>query len=120
MIDVAGEPRAPRHVARLQVLHGECTLLVEGEERTLRQWDFFHSPAGTEHIFVGAGDGPCAILMAGARGESWNVRYPVNEVAAKHGVSVAVETTSPEEAYGADFEPSRRGRPSSWNQLPWA
>jgi uncharacterized cupin superfamily protein len=44
------------------VLSGECRLLVEGEERLLRPWDFFHSPAGTEHILVGAGDGPCVIL----------------------------------------------------------
>jgi uncharacterized cupin superfamily protein len=28
------------------VLSGECTLLVEGEERRLRSWDFFHSPPG--------------------------------------------------------------------------
>ena len=49
------------------VLSGECTLLVEGEERPLGPWDFVHTPAGVEHIFVGAGDGPCAILMAGAR-----------------------------------------------------
>ena len=26
------------------VLSGECRLLVEGEERPLRPWDFFHSP----------------------------------------------------------------------------
>ena len=26
------------------VLSGECKLLVEGEERLLRPWDFFHSP----------------------------------------------------------------------------
>src|SRR3982750_3860939 len=26
------------------VLAGECRLLVEGEERLLRAWDFFHSP----------------------------------------------------------------------------
>src|SRR3954467_11665540 len=50
------------------VLSGECRLLVEGEERVLRAWDFFHSPAGTEHIFVGAGEAPCVILMAGAGG----------------------------------------------------
>ena len=49
------------------MLSGQCTLLVEGEERRLGPWDFFHTPAGVEHIFVGAGDGPCAILMAGAR-----------------------------------------------------
>jgi uncharacterized cupin superfamily protein len=29
------------------VLAGECRLLVEGEERLLRPWDFFHCPAGT-------------------------------------------------------------------------
>ena len=26
------------------VLSGECKLLVEGEERPLRPWDFFHAP----------------------------------------------------------------------------
>ena len=26
------------------VLGGQCRLLVEGEERRLRAWDFFHSP----------------------------------------------------------------------------
>ncbi len=49
------------------VLSGECLLLVEGEERRLRAWDFFHCPPWTEHVFVGAGDGPCAILALGAR-----------------------------------------------------
>ena len=44
------------------VLAGECRLLVEGEERRLRAWDFFHSPPWTEHAFVGAGDGPCVVL----------------------------------------------------------
>jgi uncharacterized cupin superfamily protein len=103
------------------VLAGECTLLVEGEERLLRQWDFFHCPAGTEHIFVGAGDAPCAIFMAGSRVGDWRVRYPVSELAARHGVSVEEETTDPREAYTrAGFEPSRRARPSYWNQLPWA
>jgi len=28
------------------VLSGECKLLVEGSERSLRPWDFFHCPAG--------------------------------------------------------------------------
>ena len=66
-----GEPNGLYHSENQQeaflVLSGECRLLVEGEERLLRPWDFVHSPAGTEHIFVGAGDGPCVILMAGAR-----------------------------------------------------
>ena len=63
-----GEPNGLYHAENQQedflVLSGECRLLVEGGERTLKAWDFFHAPAGTEHIFVGAGDGPCVILMA--------------------------------------------------------
>jgi uncharacterized cupin superfamily protein len=118
-----GEPNGLYHSESKQedflVLHGECMLLVEGEERHLRAWDFVHSPAGTEHIFVGAGDGPCVILMAGARGEDWQVRYVVSEVAARHGASVDEETDDPRQAYGGKFEPSRRERPSYWNRLPW-
>jgi len=100
------------------VLAGECTLLVEGEERRLRAWDFFHSPVGTEHIFVGAGEEPCVLVMAGSRSGNWQVTYPVSELAARHGASAAKETSDPDEAY-ADFEPSRRERPSYWNRLPW-
>ena len=29
------------------MLSGECVLIVEDEERQLRQWDYFHCPAGT-------------------------------------------------------------------------
>ena len=100
------------------VLAGECLLLVEGEERRLRAWDFVHCPPWTEHIFVGAGDGPCAIFMVGAREGDWQARYPVSEVAARHGAGAEIETSNPDEAY-ADFEPSRRERPSSWSRLPW-
>jgi uncharacterized cupin superfamily protein len=101
------------------VLSGECTLIVEGQERTLRRWDFFHSPAETEHIFVGAGDEPCVIFMAGARTDPWQVIYPVSEVAGRHGASAAKETPDPDEAY-VGFEPSRRARPSYWERLPWS
>ena len=66
-----GQPNCMYHGENAQedflVLSGECLLLVNGEERPLKQWDFVHSPAWTEHVFVGAGDGPCAILMVGAR-----------------------------------------------------
>ena len=51
------------------VLQGECLLLIEGEERALKAWDFVHCPAWTEHVFVGAGDGPCAILAVVARSD---------------------------------------------------
>ena len=70
------------------ILSGECALLVEGEERRLRPWDFFHSPPWTEHAFVGAGEGPCVILIAGSRSGT-GVRYPVSERAARYGASVA-------------------------------
>ena len=66
------------------MLSGECLLLVEGEERRLRPWDLFHCPPWTEHAIVGAGDGPCVVLMAGAR-SSPDVRYPVSELAARYG-----------------------------------
>jgi uncharacterized cupin superfamily protein len=102
------------------VLSGECLLLVEGEERRLGPWDFVHSPPGTEHIFVGAGHGPCVILMVGARGDDWQVVYPVSELAARHGVSAVEETSDPRQVYVGTFEPSRRERPSYWNELPWA
>jgi len=102
------------------VLAGECLLLVEGEERRLRAWDFFHCPPWTEHIFVGAGDAPCAILMVGGR-SSQEIRYPVSDLAARHGASVEEETTDPREAYTVmGFQPSRRERPSYWDALPWA
>ena len=118
-----GEPNGLYHSESQQeaflVLSGECRLLVEGEERLLRPWDFFHSPAGTEHIFVGAGDGPCVILMAGARLENEELHYPVSELAARYGASVEEETSDFEQVY-ARFEPSRRERPSYWDQLPWA
>ena len=69
-----GDPSALYHSEGAQegflVLSGECVLIVNDEERPLRQWDFFHCPADTPHVLVGAGDGPCAILMVGARPES--------------------------------------------------
>ena len=101
------------------VLSGECLLLVEGEERPLKAWDFVHCPAWTEHVFVGAGSGPCAILMVGARagGEDGGVRYPVSDVAQKHGAGVEEETTNPPEAY-ARFPKWERARVSDAG-LPW-
>src|SRR4030095_13471297 len=72
------------------VLSGECRLLVEGEERRLRPWDFFHSSPWTEHAFVGVGNSPCVILMAGTRSGPQG-RYPVSELAARYGASVEEE-----------------------------
>ena len=118
-----GEPNGLYHRENQQedflVLSGECLLLVEGEERRLGPWDFVHSPPDTEHIFVGAGDGPCVIFMVGGRSEEWKVVYPVSELAARYRASAAKETPDPDEAY-VGFEPSRIGRPSYWDRLPWA
>ncbi len=105
------------------VLSGHCRLLVEGEERALRPWDFFHAAPWTEHAFVGAGDGPCVIVMVGARGleirsGEARVRYPVSELAARYGASVEHETTDPEQAH-ATSEWFRRERPPYWDRLPW-
>ena len=83
------------------VLAGEALLIVEGEERPLRQWDFVHCPPGTKHIILGAGDAPCLMLAVGARrtaGPDWG-GYTVDEVARRHGVSVERETNDAEEAY---------------------
>ena len=94
------------------VLSGDALLIVEGQERPLRQWDFVHTPKGASHTIVGAGDGPCVVLAIGARidsvGENWG-GYPVDDAAVRHGASAERETTSPEEAY-ARFPPRRPSR----------
>jgi uncharacterized cupin superfamily protein len=101
------------------VLHGECLLIVEGEERPLRAWDFFHCPPQTMHSFVGLGDEPCVIAMVGARLEEGSILYARNETALKHGAGVERDTPEPSEAY-APFPPWRLGKPDGWGGLPWA
>jgi uncharacterized cupin superfamily protein len=105
-----GMPNCKYHSEPVQedflVLHGECIAIIEGEEHRLHEWDFFHCPAGVGHVFVGAGDGPCAILMIGSRRVD-AAHYPVNETAAKYGASVERETDEPDEAY------------AEWNEQPW-
>jgi uncharacterized cupin superfamily protein len=105
-----GQPNGRYHSEPVQedflVLQGECIVILGEEERPLRQWDFFHCPAGIDHIFVGAGDGPCAVLMIGSRRKN-EAHYPVNEVAAKYDASVTRETDEPAEAY------------ADWRQEPW-
>jgi uncharacterized cupin superfamily protein len=107
-----GQPNCYYHAEEGQedflVLSGECLVLIEGEERKLKAWDFVHCPPWTEHVFVGAGDGPCAILMVGMRPEHEELRYPVVDVARRHNAGVEQETTSGNEAY-ARFERSASG-----------
>lgn len=117
-----GKPSGLYHAESLQedffVLSGECLLLIEGEELKLRAWDFVHCPAGTKHVFVGAGDGPCVLFMTGARDEGKTLLYPRSEAALAHGAGVESETSAPAEAY-APFPKWRLGRPDAWAALPW-
>jgi hypothetical protein len=108
-----GEPSTMYHWETEQedflVLAGEAVLIVEGEERPLKQWDFVHCPPGTRHAFVGAGDGPCVLLCAGSRqfqkaGPSG--AYCADDVAARHGASAPEDTQDSAVAY-ARFGPSK-------------
>jgi uncharacterized cupin superfamily protein len=94
------------------VVSGEAVLLVEGEERPLRAWDFVHCPPGTKHTIVGAGDRPCVIVSVGARvlsiTDDWGAYVP-DEAAARRGASVREESADPETAYAelGEREPAR-------------
>jgi uncharacterized cupin superfamily protein len=116
-----GQPNGMYHRESNQedflVLAGECLLVVEGEERPLKAWDFVHCPPGTEHIFVGAGDGPCVIFMAGARTNPRDTVYTRSEVALRHGAGVESETPESSEAYAA-FPKWVDGRRLPWVGLP--
>ena len=113
-----GQPSAIYHSEDAQedflVLSGECLALVDGDEHPLRSGDFVHCPARTPHTFVGAGDGPCTILMVGARGHPLTYDYPVSELAARYGASAPQQTADPAEAYAewrGDFTPTRLSWP---------
>jgi uncharacterized cupin superfamily protein len=100
------------------VLSGEALLIVEGEERSLRQWDFVHCPPETRHMIVGAGDRSCVVLAVGARdhlGENCNGgAYTVDEVALRHGAGVEEETSDPELAYARFPEPQPTRYRDGW------
>jgi len=111
-----GEPMAMYHWETDQedflVLSGEAVLVIEGEERPLRQWDFVHCPAGAKHVIVGAGDARCVVFAVGARehhtvilpdgtmdgAPDWGA-YAVDEAALRHGAGVEEETTDADVAY---------------------
>ena len=90
-----GEPMTMYHWEADQedflILAGEALLIVEGEERALRQWDLVHCPAGTSHAIVGAGAAECVVLAVGARdrstGPEWG-GYTVAEAALRHDAGV--------------------------------
>ncbi len=99
-----GQPTALYHAENAEeiflVLGGECRAIVDDEELTLGQWEFLHCSPGTPHVLIGAGDGPCTILMVGGRGSELGLHYPVSEVAARHHLSTPVPSDNAREAYG--------------------
>lgn len=97
------------------ILMGECVLVVEDEERQLRQWDFVHCPPMTGHTFVATEAGPCVILATGNRRDDLERVYLASEVARRYDAAPEVDTT----------RPAPRGRwevrrPDCWDELPWA
>jgi uncharacterized cupin superfamily protein len=100
-----GEPMSMYHWEADQedflVLSGDALLIIEGEERPLKQWDFVHCPPEAKHTILGAGEG-CLCLAVGARdrstGPNWG-GYSVDEAAIRHGAGVEQETTEAAEAY---------------------
>jgi mannose-6-phosphate isomerase-like protein (cupin superfamily) len=117
-----GEPMAMYHREIDQedflVLAGEALAIVEGEKRPLRRWDLLHCPAGTNHVIVGAGTGPCVVFSVGSREkhtqraadgtiegrDDWGA-YTVDDAAARHGAAPPEETTDASVAYGRFPEP---------------
>ncbi|MFL5966051.1 MAG: cupin domain-containing protein [Gaiellaceae bacterium] len=121
-----GEPMAMYHWETDQedflLISGEALLIVEGEERPLRRWDFVHCPPRTKHTIVGTGDGACVIFAVGSREHhtyrdadgalhgkaDWGA-YAVDESAIAHRAGVRDETTDAGTAYAgfAEAEPIR-------------
>jgi uncharacterized cupin superfamily protein len=84
----------------LLVVSGEAVLIIEGEERRLRAWDFVHCPPHTKHVIVGAGTGPCLVIAVGAR-ERDELGFPADDGAKRHGASVEEDTTDGGVAYAS-------------------
>ena len=101
-----GEPMSMYHWELDQeaflIISGEAVLVVEGEERRLRAWDFVHCPPRTRHVIVGAGTGPCLVVAVGARQRSEepdSLGFPVDGTATRYGASVDEETMDGGVAY---------------------
>ena len=104
-----GHPMARYHAESnheaFLVVAGECLLLVEGQERRLRAWDFFQCPPWTEHILIGAGTTPAVVVAVSSRSEDASTRYVAADVARRHGASPTHDTELAAEAYADDSPP---------------
>jgi uncharacterized cupin superfamily protein len=99
-----GEPMAMYHweadAESFLVVAGEAVLVIEGEERRLRAWDFVHCPPHTKHVIVGAGTGPCFVIAVGARAHD-ALGFTVEDAAKRYGASVGEETRDGGAAYAS-------------------
>jgi hypothetical protein len=108
-----GEPMSIYHWESDQedflILSGNATLVVDGQELPLKQWDFVHCPPHTAHVIVG---GPCVVLGVGSRerhtfvgpdgvrdGTPGESEYVADPVARKFGAAPERDTEDTEEAY---------------------
>jgi uncharacterized cupin superfamily protein len=103
-----GQPACMYHGEDAQenflVLAGEGILIIEGEERPLKAWDFVHCPPWAKHVIVAAGSEPLVVLAIGARNGRTGLVYPVDETALKHSAGVERETTEGKTAYAGTSE----------------
>jgi mannose-6-phosphate isomerase-like protein (cupin superfamily) len=102
-----GEPMSMYHWEADQeaflVVSGEAVLVVEGEERPLRAWDFVYCPPHTRHVIVGSGSRACLVIAVGSRahdGQPGSLGFPADEAAKRHGASVEKDTLDGGVAYG--------------------
>jgi mannose-6-phosphate isomerase-like protein (cupin superfamily) len=122
----AGQPLSMYHwesdEENFLILAGTATLIVEGQERQLRQWDFVHCPPYAAHTIVG---GPCVGFGVGSRerhteiapdgrrtGREGESEYTVNDVAIRHGA--AIEPGTPQDEAYARFPPRTPVRYGGW------
>jgi uncharacterized cupin superfamily protein len=107
-----GEPTGTYHWETEQedflVLAGEAVLIVEGQERRIKQWDFVHCPPETTHAFAGAGDTPCVLLCASSRqfqkDGPWGF-YCKDETAARYNAGSPENTQDGSVAYARFAKP---------------
>jgi uncharacterized cupin superfamily protein len=106
------------------VLSGTATLIVEGQERPLRRWDFVHCPPHTEHTIVGGPQG-CVVFGVGSRerhteigpdgtrrGKKGESEYTVDEKAIEYGAGI--EPGTPQNEAYSRFPPRRFVRYGGW------